>query len=93
MSGFVVRLAGVEQPVTKIFNQDVVTIGTTVDCDLVIASAKTDLPVDSLLITLQRQGEVYRVATLESLAAVTRGGELIAIGDPIVSPCRTPVRI
>jgi len=84
MSGFVVRLAGVEQPVTKIFNQDIVTIGTTVDCDLVIDSTKTDLPVDSLLITLQRQAEVYRVATLETLAAVTRGGELIAIGDPIV---------
>lgn len=84
MSGFVVRLAGVEQPVTKIFNQDVVTIGTTVDCDLVIATGKTDLPVDALLITLQRQNEVYRVATLEPLASVTRGGESVAIGDPIV---------
>jgi serine protease Do len=84
MSGFVVRLAGVEQPVTKIFNQDVVTIGTTVDCDLVIDIGKTALPVDSLLITLQRQAGVYRVATLDPLADATRGGEMIAIGDPIV---------
>lgn len=84
MSGFVVRLAGVEQPVTKIFNQDVVTIGTTVDCDLVIDTRSNRLPVDSLLITIQRQNDSYRVATLDEQAETTRGGEKIAVGDPIV---------
>ena len=83
MSGFVLRLAGVEQPVTKIFNQDVVTIGTSVDCDLVIDTRKTDLPIDTLLITLQQQGGVIRIAALESQADITRGGEAIAVGDPI----------
>ena len=83
MSGFVVRLAGVEQPVTKIFNQDIVTVGTSVDCDLVIDIRKTDLPVDTLLVTLQRQDGTYRVASCESRVEITRGGEAIAIGDPI----------
>lgn len=83
MSGFVVRLAGVDQPVTKIFNQDIVTVGTSIDCDLVIDTGKTDLPIDTLLITLQQQGGAFRVATVEPGVDITRGGETIAIGDQI----------
>ncbi|NBO64056.1 MAG: serine protease, partial [Acidobacteria bacterium] len=83
MPGFVVRLAGVEQPVTKIFNQEIVTIGTSVDCDLVIDARRADLPVDTLLITIHQQGSIFRVATVEPLIDITRGGESIAIGDPI----------
>jgi S1-C subfamily serine protease len=83
MSGFVVRLAGVEQPVTKIFHQDVVTIGTADDCDLPIESSLVDLPRDLVMVTIGRQEGLYRVSAFDPTIELTRGGEAIAIGDPI----------
>lgn len=83
MTGFVVRLAGVDQPVTKVFSQDEVTIGTAIDCDLVIDSGSADLPAGMLMITLRRHDDLFRIASLEPAASITRAGEDIAIGDPI----------
>ena len=74
-SGLVVRLAGIEPPVTKIFDQEVITIGTATDCDLRIDSPTGALPPDTTIITLRRREAAdpnYRITTVEAMAGMKR---------------------
>ena len=85
-SGLVVRLAGIEPPLTKIFDQEVITIGTAADCDLRIDSPPGALPPDTTIITLRRRegaDPTYRITTVEAMAGMTRDGESIAIGEAV----------
>src|SRR5262245_20283550 len=83
MNGIVVRLAGVEKPETRIFYQDVITIGTDPACDLNINTESVDLPSNAFFLAIRRQDEVYRISALDPMTQVTRDGEAVAIGDPI----------
>jgi serine protease Do len=86
MSGLVVRLAGVEPPLTKIFDQEVITIGTAADCDLRIDEGQMGMLPDTTIITLRRRegaDATYRITTVEPMAGVTRDGEAIAMGEGI----------
>ena len=83
MSGLVVRLAGVELPLTRIFHQEVITIGTAADCDVYFEAGQTGLPPEALIITLRRREGAYRITTVEPMAGVTRDGETIAVGEAI----------
>ncbi len=82
-NGIVIRLAGVAQPVTKIFHQEVLTIGTAPDCDVCFSVEGYDLPLDELILTLRQKEGVYRIATINAMAGVTRDGESVAVGDPV----------
>jgi len=82
-NGIVIRLAGVEQPATRILQQDVITIGTAPDCDLVIGADDALLPPESVLLTLRRRDGAYRLTTVEPMAGITRDGEAVAIGETI----------
>lgn len=84
MKGMVIRLAGVEQPETRIFHQDVITVGTAVDCDIYIDVANFSLPPDAVIISLHIQDGGYRISAFEPMAGVIRDGEVVAIGDPIL---------
>ncbi len=83
MTRVVVRLAGVVQPVTRVFQQETVTIGTATDCDIVIEAGETGLPVDQRMISLRRRDGVYRVEAVSAGIEVTRSGETIAVGEII----------
>lgn len=83
MSGFVVRLAGVAQPVTKIFHQETVTIGTAAECDIVIEAGEMGLAEGQTLVSLRRRDEVYRIESVAAGSDITRSGEEIAIGELI----------
>jgi len=80
-NGIVIRLAGVEQPATQIFHQDVITIGTAPDCDIIINSDHSSLPPESILLTLRQREGNYRLTTVEPMAGITRDGEAIAVGE------------
>lgn len=82
-NGIVIRLAGVTQPATRIFQQEVLTIGTAPDCDICFSVDGHDLPHDIVILTLRLKDGVYRIATIDAMAGVTRDGEAVAIGDPV----------
>lgn len=82
-NGIVMRLAGVQQPATRIFHQEVISIGTAPDCDLVIESEGFSLPPESVILTLRWKDNLYRVTTIDAMAGVTRDGEAVAIGDAV----------
>ncbi|HKX31782.1 MAG TPA: hypothetical protein VJ302_29120, partial [Blastocatellia bacterium] len=78
-----IRLAGVKQPATKIFQQEAITIGTSEDCDLTFDAGNQGLPPDAVLLTLRLRDGVYRLSNLDARAGVTRDGEAVAVGDAI----------
>lgn len=82
-NGIVIRLAGVEQPATRIFHQDVISIGTAPDCDINLSSDNSALPPESVLLTLRWRDDVYRLTTVEPMAGITRDGEAVAVGEAI----------
>src|SRR5262245_62107418 len=82
-NGVVIRLAGVRQPTTRIFHQEVINIGTAADCDMVIEAEGFSLPAESVILTLRRQEVGYRITTMDPMAGVTRDGEAVAVGDAL----------
>ncbi|MBS1790830.1 MAG: trypsin-like peptidase domain-containing protein [Acidobacteria bacterium] len=82
-NGIVIRLAGIEQPATRILHQEVITIGTAPDCDLVVSADEGSLPPESILLTLRRRDDAYRLTTVEPMAGITRDGEAVAIGETV----------
>jgi len=82
-NGVVIRLAGAPQPATRIFHQEVISIGTAPDCDVVIEAEGVSLPPESVILTLRWKDNAYRITTIDAMAGVTRDGEAIAIGDAI----------
>jgi serine protease Do len=83
MNSIVVRLAGVEQTETRVFNQEVINIGTDPACDVCINLETVDLPPQTTLLSIRRQDGVYRISTLDPNTEVTRDGEAVSIGDSI----------
>jgi hypothetical protein len=82
-NGIVVRLAGVQQPATRIFHQEVISIGTAADCDVAIDAEGFSLPPESVILTLRSKDNVYRVTTIDARAGVTRDGEAVSVGDAL----------
>jgi serine protease Do len=82
-NGIVIRLAGVEQPATRIFHQDVISIGTAPDCDIYLNGDGSALPPEAILLTLRQRDDAYRLTTVEPMAGITRDGEAVAIGEAI----------
>jgi len=82
-NGVVIRLAGVSQPTTRIFHQEVISIGTAPDCDVVIEAEGFSLPPESIILTLRWKENAYRITTIDAMAGVTRDGEAVAVGDAI----------
>lgn len=83
VNGIVVRLAGVQEPATRIFPQEVISVGTAPDCDVVINAEGFSLPPESVIFTLRLKDGLYRITTVDPMAGVTRDGEAVAIGDAI----------
>ena len=83
-NGIVIRLAGVDQPATRIFHQEVISIGTAADCDINLSAENHPaLPPEAVLLTLRRRDGAYRLTTVEPMAGVTRDGEAVAVGEAI----------
>src|SRR5262245_21524714 len=82
-NGVVIRLRGGPHPATRIFHQEVITVGTAPDCDLVIEAEGFSLPPESVILTLRWQENSYRITTVDPMAGVTRDGEAIAVGDVV----------
>lgn len=82
-NGIVIRLAGVQQPATRILHQDVISVGTAPDCDIVVGVESESLPPESVLLTLRRREGAYRLTTVEPMAGITRDGEAITIGEAV----------
>src|SRR5262249_17766785 len=82
-NGVVIRLAGVSQPATRIFHQEVISVGTAPDCDVVIEAEGLSLPPESIILTLRWKENAYRITTIDAMAGVTRDGEAVAVGDAI----------
>ena len=82
-NGIVIRLAGVQQPTTRIFHQEVISVGTAPDCDVVIEAEELSLPPESVILTLRRQENAYRITTVLPDAGVTRDGEVVAVGEAL----------
>lgn len=84
MEGLVIRLAGVEQPETRVLHQQVVTIGTSPSCDLSFRDEGGALPPSEVLLTLKAdEGKPYRVAEMQESVEVIRDGETVNVGDAI----------
>jgi hypothetical protein len=86
MSGLVIRLAGVEQPETRIFQEDAITIGTSPACDLSFRPEEhhgDELPPSAELLELRATAGTYRVARIEESLVITRDGERVTVGDAI----------
>jgi S1-C subfamily serine protease len=81
--GIVIRLAGGRQPTTRIFHQEVISIGTAPDCDVVIEAEELSLPLEAVILTLRLQENGYRITTVDPMAGVTRDGESVAVGDAL----------
>src|SRR5215475_10136588 len=81
-NGVVIRLAGVQEPTTRIFHQEVISVGTAPDCDVVI-EAEGFSPPESVIMTLRRQENAYRITTVSAAAGVTRDGEAVAVGEAL----------
>jgi hypothetical protein len=82
-NGIIIRLAGVQTPITKIFQQEVISIGTAPDCDITISSAGFSLPPETVMLTLRQNDGIYRISTVEPMSGITRDGESVAIGEAI----------
>ena len=82
-NGIIVRLAGINPPITKIFHQEGIAIGTAADCDVVLATDGPALPPDSALITIRLKSGHYRITSFDAMAGITRDGEGIAVGETI----------
>ncbi len=83
VNGIVVRLAGAPQPATRIFHQEVVSVGSAPDCDVAINPEGFSLPPESVFFTIRWKDDVYRITTVDPMAGVTRDGEAVAVGDAI----------
>jgi S1-C subfamily serine protease len=83
MSGLVIRLAGVEQPETRVFHQESISVGTAPTCDLSFRPDDHALPLSATLLKLRADNGVFRISTVDEVARVTRDGEAVAIGDAI----------
>src|SRR5262245_64700344 len=83
INGVVIRLAGVQQPTTRIFHQEVISVGTAPDCDVVIVAEELSLPPESVILTLRRHENAYRITTVLPSAGVTRDGEAVAVGEAL----------
>src|SRR5262245_6828387 len=83
VNGVVIRLAGVQQPTTRIFHQEVISVGTASDCDVVIEAEGLTLAPESVILTLRRQENAYRITTVSPEAGVTRDGEAVAVGEAL----------
>ncbi len=82
-NGIVIRLAGVQQPATRIFHQEIVSIGTASDCDVIINAEGFSLPPESVIFTLRLKDDAYRITTVDPMAGVTRDSEAIAVGEAL----------
>lgn len=83
MDGIVIRLAGVEQPETRVFHQETISVGTAPTCDLSFRQDDQALPPSAALLTLRSDGGSYRIASMEEAARLTRDGEPVALNDSI----------
>jgi S1-C subfamily serine protease len=83
MNGIVIRLAGVEQPETRVFHQERVTIGTSPTCDLSFRWEEDNLPSAAELLELRLVSGTYRIASFNEEAHIIRDGEAIAVGEAI----------
>lgn len=82
-NGIIVRLAGINPPITKIFHQEGISIGTAADCDVLLPTDGPALPPDSALITIRLKAGEYRITSFDAMAGITRDGEGIAVGETI----------
>lgn len=83
MTGIVIRLAGVEQPETRVFHQKTITVGTAPSCDLSFRDEEFHLPTAAVLLTLRAEEGPYRVAEMHEEAQLIRDGEAVALGEAI----------
>jgi serine protease Do len=83
MNGLVIRLAGVEQPETRVFHQETITIGTAPTCDLSFRAEDGMLPHAAALLALRFDGGTYRIVEFHEEARVLRDGEAVAVGEAI----------
>ena len=83
MSGIVIRLAGVEQPETRVFNQTTITVGTSASCDLSFRDEGFELPHSAVLLTLVSEDVMYRISTMHEDSQIIRDGDNVAVGDAI----------
>ena len=83
MTGIVIRLAGVEQPETRVFHQKTITVGTSPSCDLSFRADEFHFPPSSVLLTLSSEEGPYRLTAKHDDAELTRDGEVVVIGEAI----------
>jgi S1-C subfamily serine protease len=83
MTGIVIRLAGVEQPETRVFHQKTITVGTSPSCDLSFRDDEFRFPPSSVLLTLRSEEGPYRIAEMHDDAQLIRDGETVVIGEAI----------
>lgn len=83
MTGIVIRLAGVEQPETRVFHQKTITVGTSPSCDLSFRDEDFHFPTSAILLTLSAEEGPYRVAEMHEDAELLRDGESVVIGEAI----------
>jgi S1-C subfamily serine protease len=83
MTGIVIRLAGVEQPETRVFHQKTITIGTSPSCDLSFRDDDFHFPPSSVLLTLSAEEGPYRVAAMHEDTQLIRDGEAVVYGEAI----------
>lgn len=86
MSGLVIRLAGVEQPETRVFHEESISIGTSPACELSFRPEDhhdQELPLSAELLELRSTAGTYRVAAIHEAVTVIRDGESVMVGDAI----------
>ncbi len=83
MTGIVIRLAGVEQPETRVFHQKAITIGTAPSCDLSFREEHFLLPPSAILLHLTAEEGPYRVTEMHEEAQLIRDGESVVLGEAI----------
>ncbi len=83
MTGIVIRLAGVEQPETRVFHQKTITVGTAPSCDLSFRDDDFHFSPTAVLLTLQADEGPYRVTAMHDEAQLIRDGDPIALGEAI----------
>ncbi|MBL8207358.1 MAG: trypsin-like peptidase domain-containing protein [Blastocatellia bacterium] len=83
MTGIVIRLAGVEQPETRVFHQKTITIGTSPSCDLSFRDEDLHFPPTAVLLTLSAEEGPYRVTEMLDETQLIRDGEMVVIGEAI----------
>lgn len=81
-----IRLAGVEQPETRIFHEEIITIGTSPACRLHFLPEQHHeeaLPSAAELLELKATAGTWQVTRIDENVIVTRDGEPIEVGDVI----------